>query len=151
MKKGYLAEENQPPTDAKLKDLLREAIWSPLDSTKLSVSTRIDPSSIKPKASRLTFALDPNELDFHLNDGKYHGQVDFIFVQEKKRGAAVADQKRTASIALPPNRLKDILENGMAFSDDISLTPDTVAIRVPCARPRHWQRRLCHRAYWRTR
>jgi VWFA-related protein len=58
-KKGYFAHEQMVPNAAKLDEVLRQAIWSPLDSANIGVSARIDPSTILPNASRPVFMGGP--------------------------------------------------------------------------------------------
>ncbi|MFL6448030.1 MAG: VWA domain-containing protein [Bryobacteraceae bacterium] len=47
-KTGYFAQEQPAPDTAKLAQLLHEAVWSPLDSTLIGVTGRIDPSPALP-------------------------------------------------------------------------------------------------------
>jgi hypothetical protein len=41
-KKGYLAQDKPIPTGAQLEDMLKKTVWSPLDSTRLAITARID-------------------------------------------------------------------------------------------------------------
>jgi hypothetical protein len=83
------------PTGAQLEDVLKKAVWSPLDSTRLAITARIDPSQARPNASRFSFAIDPSGVDFRQEDGKYRGQLDVVFVQRRKGGERIAELKKT--------------------------------------------------------
>lgn len=48
-KKGCLAQDKPMPTGAQLEHVLKKAVWSPLDSTRLAITARIDPSPTTPQ------------------------------------------------------------------------------------------------------
>lgn len=129
-KKGYLAQYKPPPTSAHLDDVLKNAVWSPLDSTRIAITARIDPSPVLPNASRFSFAIDPTELDFGKEQEGYRGEMDVLFLQEHKGGGRAAELKRTIKIALTPERYKVVQESGMILSADLRIHPDTVAVRI---------------------
>ena len=118
------------PTDAQLEDVLKKAVWSPLDSTKVAITARIDPSPAFPNASRFSFAIDPAGVDFQQEDGKYRGQVDVLFVQQRKGGEYAAELKKTLTIAVTPERYKVLRANGVILTEDLRIHPDTVAVRI---------------------
>lgn len=130
-KKGYFAREQMVPNAAKLDEVLRQAIWSPLDSTNIGVSARIDPSTILPNASRLVFMVDPSEVLFADASGKrYLGSLDVLFVQHTKRGSRVAGEKKTVKIDITAQRFEEFKKRGLTAGQDIAVNSDTEAIRV---------------------
>ncbi len=129
-KKGYLAQEQPAPNPGKLDQLLREAIWSPLDSTALGVSARIDPSPTMPNASRLFFALDPNEIQFKQANDKFNGAIDVVFVQQTKRGKSLADLKKTLNLSATADRFAVIRSKALTAGEDLALRADTDAVRI---------------------
>ena len=104
-KKGYLAQDKPMPTGAQLEDVLKKAVWSPLDSTRVAITARIEPSPALPNASRFSFAIDPAGVEFRQEDGKYRAQVDVLFVQQRKGGERIAELKKTLTIAVTTGTL----------------------------------------------
>ncbi len=129
-KKGYLAQELVAPTPGKLDQLLHEAVWSPLDSTAIGVTARIDPSPALPNASRLFFAVDPAEIQFKQENSKYGGSVDIVFVQQTKRGKLITDVKKTLNITATPAQFEALKTKGLAAGEDLKINPDTEAVRI---------------------
>jgi VWFA-related protein len=129
-KKGYLAREQPAPTPGKLAQLLHEAVWSPLDSTAIGVTARIDPSPALPNASRLFFALNPAEIQFTQENNKYGGSFDIVFVQQTKRGKLIADVKKTLNITATPAQFDDLKTKGLVAAEDLKLNPDTETVRI---------------------
>jgi VWFA-related protein len=129
-KKGYLAKENPTLSSGQLDDVLRKAVWSPVDSTQLAVTARIDPSPVLPNASRFGFVLLPEEIRFRQEGGKFHANLDVAFVQERKRGERVTDLKRNFKIDVTPERFQAMAQSGIVLSEDLAIEPDTVAVRI---------------------
>ncbi len=130
-KKGYFAQEVNAITPTKLDDTLREAVWSPLDGTMIGLTIRVDPSPALANATRVVLAIDANDLQFkHREDGKYAASLDLVFVQETKRGKRLTDTKQTISMAATPAQYDAMRKQGFAAGKDLSVGPDTEAIRV---------------------
>ena len=129
-KKEYLAQDKPTPTSVQLEEVLKEAIWSPLDSTRLAIIARIDPSPVLPNASRFSFAIDAAEIDFRQEQETYLGEMDLLFFQEHQGGERAAGLKKTVKIALTPERYKVMQQSGLTLGDDLRILPDTVAVRV---------------------
>jgi VWFA-related protein len=129
-KQGYLAQDRPTPTGAQVEDALKKAVWSPLDSTRLFVAARVDPSSTLPNASRFSFAITPSELNFRQENGRYMGALDLLVIQHGKRGEQVTEPKKTINLAFAPERYQLMLQNGMVLTEDLTIQPDTVAVRI---------------------
>jgi len=129
-KKGYLAQDKPRPTNLQLEAALNDAVWSPLDSTRLSLTARVDPSPDLPNASRLSFAIEPAEFNLRQEDGRYRGGADFLFMQVRKGGQHGAVLMKTFHIASTPERYKVLLASGMILTEDLGIQPDTVAVRI---------------------
>jgi len=129
-KKCYLAQDKPTPNRLQLEAALNDALWSPLNSTRLSVTARIDPSPDLPNSSRFSFAIEPAELNLREEGGKYRGGADVLFMQEQKGGQHGAELMKTFHIALTPDRYKVLLASGMILTQDLGMQPDTVAVRI---------------------
>jgi len=129
-KRGYLAEDNPTPTGAQLEDTLKNAVWSPLDSTKLSVGARVDPSATLPNASHFSFMIIPSEFNLRQENGRYTGALDLLVIQLRKGGERSAEPKKTINLTLTPQRYQLMLQNGMLLTEDLTMYPDTVAVRI---------------------
>jgi hypothetical protein len=69
-------------------------------------------------------------VDFQQKDGKYRSQVDVLFVQQRKGGERAAELKKTLTIAVTPERYKELRANGVILTEDLRIHPDTVAVRI---------------------
>lgn len=129
-KKGYLTEDTPPLNSVQLDAALNDAVWSPLDSTKLSVTARIDPSRDLSNASRLLFALQPAELSLRQGGAVYRGEFEVLFIQEQQGGQHGAQFVKTFRMALTPERYKALLTSGLMRTEDLGMQPNTIAIRI---------------------
>ena len=129
-KQGYLAQDKPTPTGSQLEDTLKNAVWSPLDSTKLSVAARVDPSATLPNASHFSFVITPSELNLRQENGRYKGALDLLVIQCRKGGERSAEPKKTINLALTPERYQVMLQNGIVLREDLTMRPDTVAVRI---------------------
>lgn len=129
-KQGYLAQDMPTSTSAQIEDTLKKAVWSPLDSTRLFVAARVDPSSTLPNASRFSFAITPSEMKLRHENGRYIGELDVLVIQHRKGGEQAAEPKKTITLALTPERYQRILQNGMVLTEDLTIHTDTVAVRI---------------------
>lgn len=129
-KQGYLAQDRPTPTSPQIQDALEKAVWSPLDSTRLFIAARIDPSSTLPNASRFSVAITPAEMNLRQENGRYMGELDLLVIQHREGGAQAAEPKKTIAFALTAERYQRILQNGMVLTEDVAIHPDTVAVRI---------------------
>jgi hypothetical protein len=130
-KKGYFAIRQPAPTPVQLDQVLHEAVWSPLDSTAITVAARIDPSTTLPNASRLFFILNPAELRFQQdNNLHYRGSLDVVFAQRTKRGKQIADFKKTLSLSMTAAQFDTLKTDGLKAEENLPLNPDTDAVRI---------------------
>ena len=129
-KQGYLAQDRPTPTSAQIEDTLKKAVWSPLDSTQLSVAARVDSSATLPNASRFAFAITPSEMNLRQENGRYMGELDLLVIQRRKGGEQAAEPKKTIKLALTPERYQSILQNGMVLTEDLTIHADTFAVRI---------------------
>lgn len=130
-KKGYYAEQPNALTPAKLEDTLHDAVWSPLDSTMIGLTAHIEPSQAVPNATRVSFAVDPKDVEFTQRaDNKYVASLDVVFVQETKRGKSVTDIRQTVNVTATPEQYETFRTQGLAAGRDLTIRPDTDAVRV---------------------
>ncbi len=129
-KKGYFAQEQPVPTPAKLEQILRDTLWSPLDATTLEVSARIDPSPALPNASRVYFGLNTTEVQFKQEKERWASSLDVIFAQQTKRGKLLTDYKQTINIHATPEQYAALRAKGLTAGRDLTLNPETQAIRI---------------------
>ena len=129
-KKGYFAQEPVPPNPKKLDDTLREVLWSPLDSSTLGITARIDPSPTVPQASRLQFLVDTSELQFQNEQDRFVGMLDILLAQQTKKGKLLADTKKTITIRATPQQFAQLRANGLSAGEDLKMRPDTEAVRI---------------------
>jgi hypothetical protein len=129
-KQGYLAQDRPTPTNAQIGDALKKAAWSPLDSTRLSVAARVDPSSTLPNASRFLFAIAPSEIYLRQENGRYMGELDLLVIQHRKGGKQATEPQKAITLALTPERYRFTLQNGIVLTEDLTIHVDTVAVRI---------------------
>ncbi len=129
-KKGYFASSERTPSAKDLARATYDAMWSPLDASSIGLSAQIDPSPGVALASRITALVDPLDLTFKQTPGRFNGSADVIIAQLTKRGKRIADKRETINLALKPETYQAIVKDGLRFTEDVKLGPETESIRL---------------------
>jgi hypothetical protein len=79
-RKGYIANPAGPPVGDEREAVIKDALWSPLDSSGVSLAGRVQKvQEPKPNALRVTVSVEPSDLVFLEHDAKRTVSVEFTF------------------------------------------------------------------------
>lgn len=129
-KKGYFAKDQTQPPPKQLEIAMMAAIWSPLDATGIGLRARLDPSPAAPNTTRVTLLVDPRDFSLKPNADRITGALEFVFVQETKKGKKLASEKQTLELNLKKATYDQIEKTGLRAGRDLQLRPDTESIRL---------------------
>jgi VWFA-related protein len=92
-RQGYFAFQDQPQ-DAHARDTaIKETIWDPLDESSVGLTVRLGPNIPKEGLLRVVLLVAMKDLQFQLENDKFEGKVDVVFVKQ-----AAADQAPTVVV-----------------------------------------------------
>jgi len=79
-RRAYLATPAGAPGEFEREAVIRDALWSPIDSGGVALAGRVEKvQQPKPDGMRVTVSLDPSELLFEEHDGRHKIAVEFAF------------------------------------------------------------------------
>ncbi len=129
---GYLDLAAVPKDDKTRSLQVHDALWSPLDSTELSISVKLLPPTAN--ALNVAVALDPKGIQIEPKDGRFAGRVDFLLVQFDHDGQPIALGTNTPMQTVDLNMLeptyRKFLTQGLNVTQAVSLSPGASTLRV---------------------
>ncbi len=79
-RKGYMASPAGPPSGDEREAVIKDAIWSPLDSVGISLAGRVEKvQQPKPNGLRVTVSVEPSDLMFSEHDAQHTVSLEFTF------------------------------------------------------------------------
>ena len=120
---GYL-DLAQVPNDDKTRSMqLHEASWSPLDSTELALSTRIEKSLQQPGSLDISVGISGSHVQIRQEGNRFVGRLDVLILPLNDRGNPGPSKLNTINLSLLPETYKKFIETGATVRDTIPIGP----------------------------
>jgi len=129
-RKGYFAAPEPKGSEAENKLSLEAAILSPVEWTNLDVQVRLKQYQPDSRVLVLQVALDAHELQFTPNADRQGALVYAIFGQLGEGDKSITSEKETFNLNLKPETYQTLLRDGLKFTGQIVLAPETTRLRV---------------------
>jgi VWFA-related protein len=102
-RKGYTATPDHTQTDVDREQVVRDALWSPIAATGITVLAKVDKME-QPAGVRIILALDVGELQFDAAEGKRKAEVEIAFEQRSADGRDLGKTEQVSPITLDESR-----------------------------------------------
>ncbi len=110
--------------------VLKDAVWSPLDATGLSLDVRVMPGS-KPNLLRLMVMFDPHTITIEERGGRYTAELDVLLVQQARDLRNVHGINDTVNLKLAEATYRKMMsQKAAAFHKEVELASEAHQIRV---------------------
>jgi len=129
-RKGYFdAPETSIDTKTAMLEL-RDAVWSPLDSTALGVilAAKADPKN--PTVLNMAVQVEPKNISLERQGDRWVGRLDILFVQKNDKGQQFDGLDETVSLNLTPETYDQIIKKGFVFRKSINMNAQAKMVRV---------------------
>jgi len=130
-RKGYYDFQNKP-SDTKTRDAeIRDAVWSPLDSSALGMvvqTKRTDKPA--PNTLEMMVYIDPRAIGFTANGDRMQGKIDVFFVQKDGHGKQITGKDDAISLNLTPANYDQVMHNGISYHQAVPLSAQAANLRV---------------------
>ncbi len=128
---GYFALPEQPLNEKQREAVMRDAVWSPLDATALGLTARGEaPDEPGAKALKLRVLIDPREITLQVQDGRWVGSLDILFVQRSAEGRDLGGVSQTLNMRLQRPRYEAIMRDGLILIRDLEIAIGADQLRV---------------------
>ena len=131
-RKGYLAADAQiPQADRDGRAEIRDALWSPVDSTGITVTVRLEkPDPKQPEGLRLTIAIPARELSLEPQGGGWLGTLDLVLAQRAADGRDLLTVGEAVQVNPNRQRYETLLREGLLMRREIRLALGAARVRV---------------------
>ncbi len=127
---GYFAFPEQDMTPKQKETMLRDAVWSPLDSTDLGMVARIDIlDPKKPNVARIIVNADAGKVQWETEGDRQKATIDMLFLTTVQ-GQASKGMTDTMKLALTKENFDKIMKGGIATMKSIELPEGAYQVRV---------------------
>jgi hypothetical protein len=129
-RKGFFDLPEPVQDDRLRKAELRDASWSPLESTAVGMAARIEPSKTKPGFIDIALKVDHGSITLQPSGDRWVGRLDVLFVQREERTDKLTTVGDVIDLNLrEPNFLK-IQKEDLVYTKQIERAPRTRTLRV---------------------
>ena len=129
-RKGYFAAPEPKGSEAENKLNLEAAILSPVEWTNLDVQVVLKQYQTDSRALVLQVVLDAHELQFTPKADRQEALLYAIFGQLGAGDKSITSEKETFNLNLKPETYQKMLQEGLKFTGQIVLAPETTRLRV---------------------
>lgn len=129
-RKGYIASPAGAPDVDEREAVIKDALWSPLDSGGVSLAARIERvQQPKPNGLRVTVSVDPTDLLFAEHEARHTVSVEFIFALLAADGRNLDTIHQVKTMDLDQKQFQE-LSKTFVISKTLEPNPAVAQIRL---------------------
>jgi VWFA-related protein len=130
-RKGFMAFEEQTPTEKQRKAAISDAVTSPLEATGIGLNARVEPTD-KPAPGSLTVVLQVNQEDITLDpkEQRWTGAIDLLYVQQGADGKILDTISQTVNINAVKSTYDAIVQGGLLLTKTMAPVKGAERMRV---------------------
>lgn len=130
-RKGYFDLEEKP-RDVKARRIeLRDAVWSPMDSSALGLLAQVAPPDPKhPNDLNVYLRIDPKGVGLTQNGNHHDGAVDILFIQRNEQGKQFTGEDDTLTLTLLDSTYGKIEKEGMIYRKLVPRVSQATQLRI---------------------
>jgi VWFA-related protein len=127
---GYFAFPEKDLTPKQKETFLKDAVWSPLDSTDLGLVARIDIlDPKKPNLARVIVNADAHKVQWETEGDRQKAVIDMLFLTTAQ-GQPAKGTTDTMTLALTKENFAKIMKEGITTMKQLELPPNSYQLRV---------------------
>jgi hypothetical protein len=130
-RKGYLAIPDAAPSAHERVEEIRDAIWSPLEATGISLTASVAKVD-QPKAGSLEFtvAVAPEDIRLVQKDGRWTASLDIVFAQRGVDGRDLGATTKSVGLSLDEPHYQTLVKEGFTITKIVEPAADVAQVRV---------------------
>lgn len=128
---GYLASPEAQTSEKQRSDLIRDALWSPLESAAIGLAARVENvDEPKPGSLRIALGITPSDIQLDQKGGKWTGAVDYVIAQRGADGSFLNREPKGIALNFDQDQYRAVLTQGLNFTNTIQPQPGAVQLRI---------------------
>ncbi len=130
-RKGYFDQAESPQDENRRHIELRDAVYSPLDSSAVGIIVQFDKTDPKhPGDLNLYMRVDPTAIGITPVADRSNAVVDVIFNLRDGKGHQYKSESDTISLSLKPDSYKKLMQTGMIYHRFVPRVQGATELRV---------------------
>jgi VWFA-related protein len=130
-RKGYFAAPSLPSTPESQAKLMTAAAKDPFQTTQLGLNVQISTMDAPgPRQVKVEVRVDPDQMRFALNAGKWDDNVEIAWVELDSQGNDVGHSAKTLTLNYPDEQHDKVLREGLVFKSTIQIVDTCVELRL---------------------
>lgn len=130
-RKGYFDFQDKPADEKVRQAEIRDAVWSPLDSSALGVvvqTRRTDKPA--PNSMEMIVYVDPTGIGLTPKGDRMSGKIDVFFVQKNDRGREFNGKDDGIDLNLSKANYETMMHNGFSYHQVVPLVAQATQLRI---------------------
>jgi VWFA-related protein len=129
-RKGYFDSPESPVDSRTAMNELRDAVWSPLDSTGVGVvmAAKSDPKD--PTLINMAVQVEPKNISLQPNGDRWAGRLDLLFIQKNDKGQQFNGVEETVTLNLSRENYDKLVKNGFVYRKSVNMASQAKMIKV---------------------
>jgi VWFA-related protein len=128
---GYFATPALPSTPESLARLMTAAARDSFEQTQLGLNVQINAVDAPgPRQVKVEVRIDPDQLHFDLNAGRWGDNVEIAWVELDSHGDHVGHSEKTLTLSYPNEQHDKVLRDGLVFKSTIQLLDLCAELRL---------------------
>jgi hypothetical protein len=130
-RKGYFSFKPSQLSDKVRGDQIRAALWSPIESTAVGLSARVDMIDQPPNTINVFVQIDPATIGFRKDGNRWKADVDMVYVQKDEHGNLKGDgDVDRLTMALDEATYAKLLKDGFIRQHRLPREPGATSLRI---------------------
>jgi VWFA-related protein len=130
-RKGYFATPAMPSTPESQAKLMTAAAQDPLEATQLGLNVQINAVDAPgPRQAKVEVRIDPDQMHFDLNAGKWNDNVEIAWVELDAGGNDVGHSAKSLTLNYPDELRDQVVREGLVFNSTIQMVDACVELRL---------------------
>jgi VWFA-related protein len=128
---GYRANPETQTSEKERTELLRDALWSPLEASAVGLKASVDKvEQPKPGSLRITLGVTPADIQLDQKDGKWSGVLDYVIAQRAADGHFLSQSPKAFTLNLNQDQYQAMMTAGFNVTNTVERLGGAVEIRV---------------------
>jgi VWFA-related protein len=129
-RKGYFDAPQTPVDTQTAMSDMKDAVWSPLDSTAMGVIVAAKPDPKNPTLLNMAVQVEPKSISLEPQADRWAGRLDILFIQKNDKGQQFDGQDATVSLNLTRENYDKMIQHGFVFRKSVNMSAQAKLIRI---------------------
>jgi len=129
-RKGYVDTPEPAVDSAAAQTEIRDAVWSPLDSTGVGVTVAAKTDPANPTVINMAIQVEPKNISLAPQGDRWVGRLDILVIQKNDRGQDFNGLEDTVKLNLTRENYDKVTKGGFVLRKTVNMAPQARMVKV---------------------